>query len=261
MKIKNQGNKMGTRKALIAGNWKMNTTVVDGCRLAIDVAKTCSDFADREVLLAPPFTILSEIAHVLAGSKIRIASQNVCWAEHGAFTGEISPLMVKDAGGSAAIVGHSERRQLFAETDEMINKRLKGALAFDLMTILCIGETLDERERGRTFEVLADQVRKGLASLTAGDMINVVIAYEPIWAIGTGKTASKEQAQEAHAFIRGILVQIFEKTVAEQTRILYGGSVKPTNIDELMVQGDIDGALVGGAALDAESFGRIIHYQ
>jgi triosephosphate isomerase len=252
---------MGKRKALIAGNWKMYTTVVDGCRLALDVAKSCSDFADREVLLAPPFTILSEVAHVLSDSKIIVAAQNVCWAEKGAFTGEISPVMVKDAGGSAAIVGHSERRQIFGETDELINRRVKGALAFGLMTILCVGETLSEREGGRTFEILADQVRKGLASLTAADMARVVIAYEPVWAIGTGKTASKEQAQEAHAFIRGVLAQIFEKTIAEQTRILYGGSVKPTNIDELMAQLDIDGALVGGAALDAESFGRIINFQ
>ncbi len=252
---------MGKRKALIAGNWKMYTTVVDGCRLALDVAKTCSELTDREVLVAPPFTILSEVAHVLKGSKIIVAAQNVCWAEKGALTGEISPVMVQAAGGSAAIVGHSERRQIFGETDELINNRVRGALAFGLLTILCIGETLGEREDGQTFNVLADQLRKGLASLTGADMANVVIAYEPVWAIGTGKTASKEQAQEAHAFIRGILVQIFEKTVAEQTRILYGGSVKPANIDELMAQIDIDGALVGGAALDAELFGRIINYK
>ncbi len=252
---------MGKRKALIAGNWKMYTTAVDGCRLALDVAKTCSDFTDREVLIAPPFTILSEVAHVLAGSKIIVAAQNVCWAEKGAFTGEISPTMVQAAGGSAAIVGHSERRQIFGETDELINSRVKGALAFGLLTILCIGETLRERDGGQTFNVLADQLRQGLASLTSADMANVVIAYEPVWAIGTGKTASKEQAQEAHAFIREVLGKIFEKTVAEQTRILYGGSVKPTNIDELMAQSDIDGALVGGAALDAESFGRIINYK
>jgi triosephosphate isomerase len=259
--LENLENDMGKRIALIAGNWKMYTTVVDGCRLAIDVAKTCGDFPDREVLIAPPFTILSEVAHVLAGSKILLASQNVCWAEKGAFTGEISPVMVKDAGGRAAIIGHSERRQIFGETDELINRRVKGALAFGLLAILCIGETLSDRESGKTFEVLAEQLKKGLMSLTAADMAKVVIAYEPVWAIGTGKTASKEQAQEAHAFIREVLAKNFEKTVAEQTRILYGGSVKPTNIDELMAQADIDGALVGGAALDAESFGRIINYK
>jgi triosephosphate isomerase len=252
---------MAKRKALIAGNWKMYTTVVDGCRLALDVAKSCADFTDPEVLLAPPFTILSEVAHVVQDSRIIVAAQNVCWAEKGAFTGEISPVMVKDAGGSAAIVGHSERRQIFGETDDLINKRVKGALSFGLMTILCVGETLSERDDGRTFTVLDEQLRKGLASLTTADIGGLVIAYEPVWAIGTGKTASKEQAQEAHAFIRRVLGEIFEKTIAEQTRILYGGSVKPSNIDELMAQPDIDGALVGGAALDAESFGRIIHYK
>lgn len=252
---------MGKRNALIAGNWKMHTTVVDGCRLAMDVATTCGDYTDREVLLAPPFTILSEVSHVLKDSKIIVGSQNVCWEEKGAFTGEISPVMVKDAGAGAAIVGHSERRQIFGETDELINKRVRGAVRFGLLTILCIGETLDEREKGLTFQVLEGQLRKGLAAVTAGEMTKVVIAYEPVWAIGTGETASKEQAQEAHLFIRGVLGQIFEKTIAEQTRILYGGSVKPTNVDELMAQPDIDGALVGGAALDAESFGRIINYR
>ena len=252
---------MGKRKALIAGNWKMHATVVDGCRLAVDVAKACAGYDDREVLLAPPYTILSEVSHVLRDSPVMVGAQNICWEEKGAFTGEISPVMIKDAGAVAAIVGHSERRQIFMETDELINQRLKGAVKFGLLAILCVGETLDERETGHTFQVLEDQLRKGLKSVGSNDMANVVIAYEPVWAIGTGKTASKEQAQDAHAFIRGLLVKMFEKTVAEQTRILYGGSVKPTNIDELMAQPDIDGALVGGAALDAESFGRIINFS
>lgn len=252
---------MGKRKALIAGNWKMHTTVVDGCQLAVDISSACKDFTDREVLLAPPYTVMSEVSHILKGSGIIVGSQNVCWEEKGAFTGEISPVMVKDAGGSAAIVGHSERRQIFGENDELINKRLKGGLSFGLLMILCIGETLEEREAGHAFTVLEEQIKKGLAAVTAADMKRVVIAYEPVWAIGTGKTASNEQAQEAHAFIRGILEQIYEKNVAEQTRILYGGSVKPTNVDELMAQADIDGALVGGAALDAKSFGRIINFQ
>ncbi|KJS03092.1 MAG: triosephosphate isomerase [Desulfobulbaceae bacterium BRH_c16a] len=252
---------MGKRNTLIAGNWKMHTTVVDGCRLAMEIAKACADYPDREVLLAPPFTILSEVSHVLKDSEIIVGCQNVCWEEQGAFTGEISPVMIKDAGAVAAIVGHSERRQIFGETDELINKRVKGAVKFGLLTILCIGETLDEREKGHTFEVLENQTRKGLAGVAAEEMARVVIAYEPVWAIGTGKTASKEQAQEAHAFIRGVLGQIYEKTIAEQTRILYGGSVKPTNVDELMAQPDIDGALVGGAALDAESFGRIVNFK
>ncbi|MFW2367234.1 MAG: triose-phosphate isomerase [Desulforhopalus sp.] len=251
---------MAKRKILIAGNWKMHTMVVDGCNLAVDVAKTCSDFNDREVLLAPPFTILSEVSHVLKDSGIIVSSQNVGWEEQGAFTGEISPTMVQDAGGTAAIIGHSERREIFGETDELINKRVKGALGFGLMIILCVGETLEEREAGRTFILLEEQLRGGLAGIPGADMDKVVIAYEPVWAIGTGKTASKEQAQEAHRFIRGVLEQIYEKNIAEQTRILYGGSVKPANVDELMAQPDIDGALVGGAALDAESFGRIINF-
>lgn len=252
---------MGKRKALLAGNWKMYTTIVDGCQLAVDVSKACDDFTDREVLIAPPYTILSEVSHVLKDSKVIVGSQNICWEGKGAFTGEISPVMVKDAGGSAAIVGHSERRQIFGETDELVNKRLKGGLAFDLIMILCVGETLAERETELTFAVLEMQIKKGLADVAATDMDKVVIAYEPVWAIGTGETASNEQAQSAHAFIRGVLEQIFEKNVAEQTRILYGGSVKPTNVDELMAQPDIDGALVGGAALDAESFGRIINFR
>jgi triosephosphate isomerase len=252
---------MGKRKALIAGNWKMHTTVVDGCQLAVDISSACTDFTDREVLIAPPYTILSEVSHILKDSQVIVGSQNVCWEEKGAFTGEVSPVMVKDAGGSAALVGHSERRQIFGETDELVNKRLKGGLSFGLMMILCVGETLEEREAERTFEVLEMQMTKGLADVAAADMAKVVIAYEPVWAIGTGKTASNEQAQAAHAFIRGVLEQIFEKNIAEQTRILYGGSVKPANVDELMVQSDIDGALVGGAALDAKSFGRIINFK
>lgn len=252
---------MGKRKALIAGNWKMHTTVVDGCQLAVDISSACTDFTDREVLIAPPYTILSEVSHILRDSQVIVGSQNVCWEEKGAFTGEISPVMVKGAGGSAALVGHSERRQIFGETDELVNKRLKGGLSFGLMMILCVGETLEEREAERTFEVLELQMTKGLADVAATDMANVVIAYEPVWAIGTGKTASNEQAQAAHAFIRGVIEQIFEKNIAEQTRILYGGSVKPANVDELMAQSDIDGALVGGAALDAKSFGRIINFK
>ena len=252
---------MAKRKKVIAGNWKMHTMLVDGCKLAQDVTATCTDLEDREVLLAPPFTHLREVSQALKGSGIIIGSQNVCWEDQGAFTGEISPTMVQDAGGTAAIIGHSERREIFGETDELINKRVRGALSFGLMVILCVGETLEEREAGRTFILLEEQLRGGLAGVNASDMENVVVAYEPVWAIGTGKTASKEQAQEAHAFIRSVLNQIYEKNIAEQTRILYGGSVKPANVDELMAQSDIDGALVGGAALDAESFGRIINFK
>ncbi len=250
-----------SRRALIAGNWKMHTTVMDACHLAADIARLCADVPDRDVLLAPPFTVLSEVSHVIRDSAVIVGSQNVCWEAKGAFTGEISPVMVKDAGGAAAIVGHSERRQIFHEDDALINKRVRGSLKFDLLTILCVGETLEEREENNTFAVIEGQIRQGLAGVDAVHMGKVVIAYEPVWAIGTGKTASKEQAQEVHAFIRKLIETMYEKTIAEQLRILYGGSVKQDNVDALMAQQDIDGALVGGAALDAESFGRIIHFR
>ena len=249
------------RKALMAGNWKMHMSIAEACKLAEDIAAKCREYDDREVLLAPTYTSLSAVAETLKGKNIILSSQNVCWEEKGAFTGEIAPPMVTDAGGSAALVGHSERRQIFLESDELINKRLRGGLQFGLLGVLCIGETLDEREAGRTFDVLEEQIRKGLKDVDAGQMEKVVIAYEPVWAIGTGKTATKEQAQEAHAFVRKLIGEIYEKGIADQLRILYGGSVKPANVDELMAQPDIDGALVGGASLDAESFGRIINFE
>ncbi|MDP3479297.1 MAG: triose-phosphate isomerase [Desulfoprunum sp.] len=252
---------MMKRRSLIAGNWKMHTTAGDARDLALAVATICSDIKDRDVLLAPPFTVLADVADSVENTGILVAGQNVCWEEKGAFTGEISPVMIKAAGGAAAIVGHSERRQIFLETDELINRRVSGGLSFGLTIILCVGETLEEREDGEAFTVLEKQVRRGLAGVHAADMAKVVIAYEPVWAIGTGRTASKEQAQEIHAFLRRLIAELYEKDIAAQTRILYGGSVKPTNIDELMAQPDIDGALVGGAALDAEIFGRIIAFK
>jgi len=249
------------RRPLLVGNWKMHTTVLDACHLAADIAKLCADSEDRDVVLAPPFTVLSQVAHIVAESGILLAAQNVCWEAQGAFTGEISPLMVLDAGGAAVIVGHSERRQIFHEDSALINKRLRGALAFGLVPILCVGETLDERESGQTFKIVEEQIRLGLAGVEAKDMVETLLAYEPVWAIGTGQTASTEQAQEVHAFIRSLIEKMYEKDIADKVRILYGGSVKPDNIDALMAQEDIDGALVGGAALNAESFGRIIHFQ
>jgi triosephosphate isomerase len=238
----------------------MHTTVEDACQLAAEIAKCSAGLTDRDVLLAPPYTVLTEVAHVLQESEVLIASQSVCWEEQGAFTGEISPAMVTSAGGTAAIIGHSERRQIFHEDHEIINKRFLGAVKFGLIPIFCIGETLEERESGKTFELLEKQLREGLAGVDHKDMSKTVIAYEPVWAIGTGKTATKEQAQEVHAFIRKLLAEMFEKDIADSVRILYGGSVKPDNVDELMAQPDIDGALVGGAALDAESFCRIINF-
>ncbi len=249
------------RRPLLAGNWKMHTTVIDACQLAAEIGKCSVGVTDRDVLLAPPYTVLSEVAHVLHGSNVLLASQNVCWEEQGAFTGEISPTMVTSVGGRAAIIGHSERRQIFHEDAEIINRRVQGAVKFGLIAIFCVGETLEEREGDRTFEVLEEQVKAGLAGVAPESMKKVVVAYEPVWAIGTGKTATKEQAQEVHAFIRKLLAEMFEKDIADSVRILYGGSVKPDNVDELMAQPDIDGALVGGAALDAESFCRIINFS
>lgn len=249
-----------TRKALMAGNWKMHKTTEEAKLLAEQVAAATPKAADREVLLAPPFTALGAVSEAVKGTDIIVAGQNVCWEEQGAFTGEISPAMLKDMGATAAIVGHSERRQIFMESDEMINQRLLGGLNQGLTMLLCIGETLEERESDQTLAVLERQIRAGLAEVSSALMNQVVIAYEPVWAIGTGRTASTEQAQEAHAFVRKLATDLYEKDIADGLRILYGGSVKPANVDELMAQPDIDGALVGGAALDADSFGRIINF-
>lgn len=252
---------MMTRKALMAGNWKMHKTAAEAKLLAEQVVAASTNAEDRDILLAPPFTAVGIVAEAVTGSDIMVAGQNVCWEGQGAFTGEVSPVMLKDLGASAAIVGHSERRQIFKESNSLVNQRLRGGLAHGLIMILCIGETLEEREAAQTFSVLEEQIRAGLENVSAADMAQVVIAYEPVWAIGTGKTATTEQAQEAHEFIRKLVVGLYEKDIAEALRILYGGSVKPANVDDLMAQPDIDGALVGGAALDAESFGRIINFE
>ncbi|MDO5674607.1 MAG: triose-phosphate isomerase [bacterium] len=249
------------RRALLAGNWKMHMNIAQAVELAQAVAKAGSGCTDRDVMLAPPFTALASVAQALQGSNVLLASQNVAWEAQGAFTGEIAPPMLTDIGVRMAIIGHSERRQIFLEDDAMINRRLRAALAFGLTPVLCIGETLRERESGATFRVLEQQLRGALQEVSADRAEQIVLAYEPVWAIGTGKTATTAQAQEAHAFLRGLLADMFNKKVAETIRILYGGSVKPDNIDELMAQADIDGALVGGAALKIESFERIIRFQ
>jgi triosephosphate isomerase len=248
------------RIPLIAGNWKMHTTTAEAEQLAASVVEASRNVVGREVMIAPPFTALATVKKVTDGSRVVLAGQNVCWEEKGAFTGEISPVMLRDLGCSMAIIGHSERRHVFGEEDTMVNRRIRGALRFDLTPVLCIGETLEEREEGRTFEVIERQIRRGLTQVSlAGSPL--VVAYEPVWAIGTGRTATTDQAQEAHAYVRGQLRQLSEKKIAEQIRILYGGSVKPENVDELLRQPDIDGVLVGGASLNAESFGRIINFQ
>jgi triosephosphate isomerase (TIM) len=249
------------RRPLIAGNWKMHTLTQGAQDLAATVAKVAAKASDRDVMIAPPYTALAAVKKTIAGSAVILGAQNVHWEEQGAFTGEISAPMLKDLGCAMAIVGHSERRHVFGETDRMINKRISGALQFGLIPVFCIGETLEQREANQTMTVLADQIRGGLDSIALTGGEKIIVAYEPVWAIGTGKTATEVQAQEAHHFIRELLAGIYEKNIAAQIRILYGGSVKPDNIDILMQQEDIDGALVGGAALKAESFERIICFQ
>ena len=249
------------RRPLIAGNWKMHTTVQEAQQLASALVLAVAKVAGRDVMIAPPYTALAAVGKILSGTGVMLGAQNVHWEEKGAFTGEISAAMLKEVGCVMAIVGHSERRHVFGETDFMINRRMTGALQFGLVPVLCIGETLEQREAGQTLKVLEGQVRAGLDGLEAADGSRLVVAYEPVWAIGTGKTATEDQAQEAHSFIRNLLADIYEKNIAGQIRILYGGSVKPENIDILMQQDDIDGALVGGAALNAESFERIICFQ
>ncbi|MBI4791780.1 MAG: triose-phosphate isomerase [Deltaproteobacteria bacterium] len=248
------------RRPLLAGNWTMHTTIAEAEALAVAIAQTAIP-ADRDVMLAPPFTALAAVGKVLAGSPVLLGAQNVCWEPKGAFTGEISPPMLRDAGCTLVIVGHSERRHIFAETDAMINQRVAGAIRHELVPLLCIGETLAEREAGLTFQVLERQLREGLKDIVLSGAGQLVVAYEPVWAIGTGRTATVDQAQEAHRFVRGVLLTMYEKNIATQIRILYGGSVNPDNVDALMAQDDVDGALVGGAALKAESFCRIINFK
>ena len=211
-----------------------------------------------EVVICPPFTALSETYEAIAGSNIQLGAQDCHWQEEGAFTGEVSCRMLKDAGCKFVIIGHSERRQYFGETNASINKKIKAGLSSGIIPIVCVGETLTEREKNQTFDVLTDHVQNGLKDIAAGEMEKIVIAYEPVWAIGTGKTATPGQAQEAHKFIRDLLDKLFGKTSAGLIRIQYGGSVKPENISELMQQPDIDGALVGGASLTIEAFSSIV---
>ncbi len=247
------------RRPLIAGNWKMHLSLPEAAALAQAVGQAAAD-ASCEVMISPPFTALAMVGEVLRGTKVLLGAQNCCWADHGAFTGEISPPMLKELGCAMVILGHSERRQLFHEDNRMVNQRLLGVMASDLTAVLCIGETFDQRQTDQTTAILKAQLVEGLSSVNVNDPSRLVIAYEPVWAIGTGQTASTQQAQDAHAFIRSILAEIFNKTIADKIRILYGGSVKSDNVDALMVQADIDGALVGGAALQIDSFARIIHF-
>ncbi len=214
-----------------------------------------------EIMVAPPFTSLAAAREALSGTPIKLGAQNLHWEAKGAFTGEVSASQLKDAGCWAVIIGHSERRQYFGETDETVNKRLKAALGAGLVPVVCIGETLEERESQRTWRVLETQIKGGLSGFAPTDLSSLVIAYEPVWAIGTGKTATPSQAQEAHLFIRKSLGKLYSDALAQGTRILYGGSVKPDNVDTLMSEADIDGALVGGASLKIDGFLRIIQFK
>jgi triosephosphate isomerase len=249
------------RTPLLAGNWKMHGTRREAVALAHAFATRLGKTAGREVLIAPPFTALEAVAEAIVGSRLLLGAQNVHWEAKGAFTGEVSAAMLKEARCTHAIVGHSERRQLFGETDETVARRTKAALAGGLTPIVCVGETLAEREAGTTAAVVTTQVTGALTGLATGDVERLVLAYEPVWAIGTGRTASPAQAQEVHALIRQRLAALASPTVAAAVRILYGGSVKPDNVDTLMAQPDIDGALVGGASLEVESFARIVNYE
>jgi len=249
------------RRPIIAGNWKMNNTSAESVELVSQLREMISDVKEVEVVVAPPYTALGSVAAIIKDSNIFLSAQNIFWEEKGAFTGEISPSMLKDIGCQYAIVGHSERRQYFGETNDTVNKRLEAAIKVSLTPIMCIGETLEEREAGKTLTVIEQQMREGLNGLSSDEMGKVVVAYEPVWAIGTGKTATPDQAQEVHQFIRKVMAQIFGEEVAEEIRILYGGSVKLDNVDQLMSQNDIDGALVGGASLKADSFAGIIKFK
>lgn len=249
------------RKPMIAGNWKLHKTISEATSLVSELIPAVASNQNVEIVVAPVYTALAKVAETLAGSNIKLAAQN-CYPEpQGAFTGEVSPLLLKDAGCEYVIIGHSERRQLFAETDESVNSKALALAESGLGTIFCIGETLEERESGKMFDVLRQQVTAGLKDLTARQMQTVVVAYEPVWAIGTGKVATDEQAQEVHAFIRGLLAELYDPQTAAATRILYGGSVKPGNVDGLMTQPDVDGALVGGASLNADDFARIANFE
>jgi len=248
------------RKIIIAGNWKLFKTISEGIELANGLKRELFNISadDIDIVICPVFTALSEVGEVVSNSNIYLGAQDAYWQDEGAFTGEVSAKLLKDVGCSYVILGHSERRQFFSETNDTVNKKIKAVLAHGLTPIVCVGEMLAEREAGNTFKVLEDHVVNGLKGFSAEEAQKLVIAYEPVWAIGTGKTATPAQAQEAHKFIRGVLEKLYNKEVAASMRIQYGGSVKPDNTEELMRQPDVDGALVGGASLKVDSFAQIV---
>ncbi len=250
-----------SRRTYIAGNWKMNLDRRSARELALAVRDGCARLSDRDVGVFPPFVYLSEVVAALEKSGIRVGAQDVSDRPGGAFTGEVSAAMLRDVGARSAIVGHSERRHVFGQGDELINAKLGAALEAGLEVILCVGETLSEREAGQTEVVNARQLTRGLQGVSARDLERVTIAYEPVWAIGTGRNATAAQASEVHGYLRGLLGGLYDQAAAQRTRIQYGGSVKPANAAELLGAPDVDGALVGGAALEAESFLAIVRYR
>ena len=249
------------RRPIIAGNWKMNKTTAEARDLAAKLAPLVAGVKDRDIVLAPAFTALSTVAGVITGTNMALSAQDMFWEDKGAFTGEISAEMLLDLGCKYVIIGHSERRQYFGETDQTVNKKVKQALKKGLLPIMCVGESLAEREAGKLNDIISRQVTGGLMDITAADMRSVVIAYEPVWAIGTGKTATPEQAEEVHALIRLKVKALYNAEVAEGLRIQYGGSVTPDNVSSIMAKPDIDGALVGGASLKPESFAALVNFK
>jgi triosephosphate isomerase len=253
---------MENRTPIIAGNWKMFKTIPDAIEYSDRLSQLLSpDPVGVEVMIAPSYPSLYPVKQALSGTCVQIGAQDMFWEAEGAFTGQVSCDMILSAGCSHVILGHSERRQLFGDTDETINKKLSAALDGNLVPVFCIGETIDEREQNKTFSVLDKQMEMGLIGFSAEALQTLVLAYEPVWAIGTGKTASKEQAQEVHAYLRQWVEKKFGNTLAKSIRILYGGSVKPDNIGGLMTMPDIDGGLIGGASLDPDSFSKIVHFN
>ncbi len=246
------------RRIIIAGNWKMNKTVPEAIELVNGLKRELSSIENIDIVVIPPYTALSEISDMLANSNIDLGAQDVYWQQGGAFTGEISPVMLKDVGVTYVVIGHSERRSYFNETNETVNKKIKAVLAVDLIPIMCVGERLEEREEGKTYDVVKKHIMGGLEGISGEQALKVVIAYEPVWAIGTGKTATPQQAEDVHKYIRQLLAEMYDRSTAENIRIQYGGSVKPENIKELIKQQDIDGALVGGASLKVEQFVPIV---
>jgi triosephosphate isomerase len=252
---------MMTRVPIIAGNWKMHCTRAEAQALVAALTPSILGAAGREVIVAPPFTALDTVGRAIAGTPIRLAAQNLYWEPKGAFTGEVSAAMLRDVGCTAVIVGHSERRQYFGETDEAVNRKIRRCIEAELVPIVCVGEILSQRDRGETAAVVEKQLRGAWSGLDRDAIAKCVVAYEPVWAIGTGRTATPAQAEEVHALIRRLTATLASADVAGNLRVLYGGSVKADNVDGLMAEVDVDGALVGGASLQADEFARIVNFE